>query len=147
MWSKIMRRILSLYGLLVFRRKVIVFGMFKVGNRKNIHIGENCRINHGVYILGRKNIQIGNNVVLSAETMILDSGLDIDLFIKGDLSRHTDKNVKIEDNVWIGARSIVLPGVTIGHNSMVAAGSVVTKDVQAFSLVGGNPAKLIRKLD
>ena len=147
MWSKIMRRILSLYGLLVFRKKVIVFGMFKVGNRKNIYIGENCRINYGVYILGRKNVQIGNNVVLSAETMILDSGLDIDLFIKGDLGKHTDKNVKIENNVWIGARAIILPGVTIGHNSMVAAGSVVTKDVQAFSLVGGNPAKLIRKLN
>ena len=50
----------------------------------------------------------------------------------------------IEDDVWIGARSIILPGRKIGEGSIVAAGSVVTKDVEPFSIVGGNPAKLIK---
>jgi acetyltransferase-like isoleucine patch superfamily enzyme len=146
MLKKIGYKILSLYGYCIFRKKVIVFGMFKVGNRKNIFIGNNCRINTGVYILGLNHVSLGNNVVLSARTMILDSGLDIEHFIQGDLTVHTNAFVKIEDNAWIGAGSIVLPGVTVGHNSIVAAGSVVTTDVKPYTLVGGNPARLIREL-
>ena len=53
------------------------------------------------------------------------------------------EKVIIEDDVWIGARSIILPGVTIGRGSVIAAVSVVTKDVEEYTLVGGNPAKLI----
>ena len=53
--------------------------------------------------------------------------------------------IVIEDDVWIGARVIILKGVTIGKGSIIGAGSVVTKDVEPYSIVGGNPAKLIRK--
>ena len=53
--------------------------------------------------------------------------------------------VVIEDDVWIGTRSIILPGVTIGKGSVIAAGSVVTKDVPPYNLVGGIPAKIIKK--
>ena len=55
-----------------------------------------------------------------------------------------DQNVMIEDDVWVGARSIILKGVTIGRGSVIAAGSVVNKDVPRYSIVGGVPAKVMR---
>ena len=64
-----------------------------------------------------------------------------------DWSNVTSSNIKIEDKVWIGFNSIILKGVTIGQGAVIAAGSVVTKDVPAFTLVGGNPAKIIKKLE
>lgn len=137
----------SLIGYFIFKQKVLVFGLFSVGNCKNIKIGKNCRINKGVYLLGRNNIYIGDNVVLSAEVMILDSGLDIEEFEKGNLSVHINSFVIIEDNVWIGARAMILPGVRVGTYSIIAAGSVVTKDVLPYTIVGGNPAKEIKQLN
>ena len=59
-------------------------------------------------------------------------------------TRGTSKPVNIEDSVWIGANSIVLPGVTIGRGSVVSANSVVVKDVPPMVVVGGNPAKIIK---
>jgi maltose O-acetyltransferase len=54
------------------------------------------------------------------------------------------KSVVIEDDVWIGTRAIILPGVTVHHGSIIAAGAVVTKDVPEYAIVGGNPAKVIK---
>ena len=56
-----------------------------------------------------------------------------------------DAPITIHDNVWIGSSAIILKGVTVGEGAVVAAGSVVTRDVKAFTIVGGNPAKLIRE--
>ena len=56
------------------------------------------------------------------------------------------KPVVIEDDIWIGANAVILPGVTIGHHTVVAAGAVVTKDVPPHSLVAGVPAKIIKQL-
>ncbi len=55
--------------------------------------------------------------------------------------------IHIKRNAWIGARAVILPGVTVGENAVVAAGAVVTKDVQANTVVGGNPARVIRRLE
>jgi len=55
--------------------------------------------------------------------------------------------ITVEDNVWIGGSATILPGVTIGKNSIIAAGAVVTKDVAANTIVGGNPAQLIRAIN
>lgn len=144
--DRIVTQLYSLYGTVLLRKRIIAFGFFSVGDFRNIKVGSNCRINKQVYLLGRNKIEIGNNVVFSARVMVLDSGLDVERFIIGKDSVHTNSYVKIKDNVWIGAGAIILPGVTIESNSVVAAGSVVTKDVNSFTLVGGNPAKRIKEL-
>ena len=146
-YNKIKNKILTLYAQYLFKKKVYVFGSFKLGNPKNIKIGNFSKINEGVYIQGRFNVDIGDYVVLSARVMIFDSGLDTNLIMTETILPHIKSFVTIENNVWIGAGAIILPGVTICHHSVIAAGSIVTKDVPAYSLVGGNPAKLIKKFD
>jgi acetyltransferase-like isoleucine patch superfamily enzyme len=136
--------ILQFKGILVFRTRVRVFGDFEVAHPWNVSIGRGCRINYGVFILAHNNVEIGSRVILSARCMLIDAGLD--LGHPGLVSEfaHSRMSVKIEDDVWVGAGAIILPGVTIGANSIVGAGSVVTKDVPPGSVVAGNPARIIR---
>ncbi|PMH80061.1 hypothetical protein BCU63_37270 [Vibrio splendidus] len=132
---------------MLFKKRVGVFGLFKVGNIKNVKIGDNCAINPGVYISARNDVQIGDNVILSINCMLLDSSLDVSLYVQScPKVPYLNSSTLIKDNVWIGAGAIILPGVTIEKFSIVAAGSVVTKNVPAYTVVAGNPAKIIKKL-
>ena len=109
----------------------------------NVDLMDNAQIN-----ANRSNIKIGNNVMIAPNVVIQGVNHNIDninmtFTESGD---QTDKNfITIENNVWIGANSVILPGITIGTGSVIGAGSVVTKDVEPFSIMGGVPAKLIRK--
>lgn len=141
--SRIHHYALQLKGLLVFRKRVHIYGNFTVGNLHNVVIGDGCAVNLGVYILGRTGISIGNNVVLSARCMLLDAGLDLSRYAEREDQPHIEGPIRIEDGVWIGAGAIILPGVTIGRKSVVGAGSVVTRDVPPFTVVAGNPARRI----
>jgi acetyltransferase-like isoleucine patch superfamily enzyme len=135
--------LLQIKGRVVFGKSVGILGNFYVENPSNVSIGNDCGINEGVFILGHCGVSIGNNVVISAGAMLLDSGLDLKGYALAERPPHTEGPIVIEDGVWIGARAIILPGVTIGKKSVVGAGSVVTKSVPAFSVVAGNPAKPI----
>ncbi len=107
-------------------------GEIKIGNKT--YIGDRTEIHSG------ESVQIGNRVNISWDCNILDRdyhAINSDCEVK--------KPVVIEDRVWIGCRSIILKGVTIGEGAVVAAGSVVTKDVPKGCLVAGNPAKIIRE--
>lgn len=92
-------------------------------------------------------LTIGNNVSIAFDVIILTTNHNYDSkgmkFIPYD-SKLIKSPVTIEDNVFIGSRVIILPGVKIGKGSVVGAGSVVTKNVKPYSIVGGNPAKIIR---
>ena len=99
-------------------------------------IGVNCRINGVLDSVNPTSIHIGDYVVLGANSVILAHCL---------LSKK--KEVVIESSVFVGWGAIVLPGVTIKEGSVIGAGAVVTKDVPPYSLVVGNPAKVIRTLD
>ena len=105
-----------------------------------IILGDHCVINRDVLLDGRGGpLTIGNNVDIAQEVVIWTLGHDI----HDDFHRDKGAPVTIEDYAWIGHRAIIMPGVTIGHGAVVAAGAVVTKNVPAMSIVAGVPAKVI----
>ncbi|MFZ5989690.1 MAG: acyltransferase [Bacillota bacterium] len=106
----------------------------------NSGIGLNCRVNGP--------LKIGNEVMMGPDVMIFTQNhrndrLDIPMRLQTDPKR----GVVIEDDVWLAARVIVLPGVTIHKGAIVGAGAVVTKDVPEYAVVGGNPARVIKYRD
>lgn len=114
-----------------------------------IIIGENSRI-HGSCIHAYKRIRIGKNCLVAANTQIID-GNGHDLCLDNPSQRINTigeaKEINIEDNVWIGANCIILPGVTIGEGSVIAACSVVAKDIPPRCVAAGNPAKIVKLLN
>lgn len=114
-----------------------------------IVIGNNVGIS-GSTINATKSIKIGNNVLIGSGCIITDTDshpIDWQDRINNRNERTISSPIIIEDNVFIGARSIILKGVTIGKNSVIGAGSIVTKSITANSIVGGNPAKVIKYLN
>jgi acetyltransferase-like isoleucine patch superfamily enzyme len=108
-------------------------------------IGNNVGIAPNCFIQVRGKVQIGNNVIFGPNVMIFSENHNFsDLNIPINLQGETRKGVKINDGVWIGARAVILDGVSVGENSIIAAGSVVVKDVPPFSIVGGVPAKVLK---
>lgn len=106
-------------------------------------MGNDVFINHGANICASKSITIGSNVHIADLVMMHDSNFHEVEEGKGI----TTKPIVIGNNVWIGARSIILPGVEIGENSVIAAGSVVTKSIPENCLAAGVPAKILRYLN
>ncbi|MGN1217432.1 MAG: sugar O-acetyltransferase [Phocaeicola sp.] len=120
-----------------------VFPPFYSDFGKNIHVGENVFINacchfqdHGGVTLG-DGCQIGHNVVFAT----LNHGLQPE-----ERSITYPAPIVLGNNVWVGSNSTILQGVTIGDNAVIAAGAVVTKDVEPGTIVGGVPARFIKKL-
>lgn len=112
-----------------------------------VSVGENTYINHHSELIAKKSkISIGNNVLIGMYSIITTTSHDTSpKAIPIRKQEETYKDVTIEDDVWLGARVIVLQGVRIGKGAVVAAGAVVTKDVEPNTVVGGVPAKLIKK--
>ena len=106
-------------------------------------IGKNVIINKGATILSPGQVVIEDNVLIGPEVKI--TTVDHDLLDRHNLF-HFGK-VTIKENAWICIGAIICPGVTIGKNAVVAAGAVVTKDVEPNTIVGGVPAKVIKKID
>lgn len=114
-----------------------------------IKIEEKCRI-HGTYIHAWKSINIGKGVLIAAGTTIIDSnGHSPDIRYARFRGNFIDeaKEIIIKDYAWIGMNCIILKGVTVGECSIVSAGSVVKDNVPPFSIVEGNPAKVVKQLN
>ena len=114
-----------------------------------IEIGDNTRIN-GSCIHAYKKISIGKNCLIAANCQIFDgNGHDLSFPDVGNRINTVGdaREIRIEDNVWIGANSMVLPGVTIGYGAVIAAGSVVHKDIPRMCLAGGNPVQIIKRFE
>jgi acetyltransferase-like isoleucine patch superfamily enzyme len=113
-------------------------------------IGDNTGIGHACVLVIGKKIVIGRHCRIAGEVSIFDSpGHTSDPVARMAGAPPADNEVKpvvIEDNVWIGARAIIMPGITIGQGSIVAAGAVVLMDVPPNTMVAGNPARQFRKL-
>lgn len=112
---------------------------------KNIHVGEDFLSNYNLTILDVAPVTIGENVMIGPNVDIYTVNHPIDKVGRRNY-KATAQPVKIGDDVWIGGKTTILPGVTIGNNVIVAAGSVVTKNIEANSIVAGVPAKIIKKL-
>lgn len=115
-------------------------GALRIGS--NVSINSNCCIapaNGGSVLIG-DNVLIAQNVVIRAADHGHES-IDIPIIRQG----HRGGEIVIEEDVWIAANAVILRDVTIGAHSIVGAGAVVTRDVEAHSVVGGVPARLIRK--
>jgi maltose O-acetyltransferase len=126
---------------------VVIHPNVEIRSPENISIGNNTNINHNSELYGGGEIVIGSGTMLSYYVTILSDSRSF----KGskslkDISRLKERERKktiIGDDVWIGAHAIVLPGVHVGDHAIVASGSVVTKSVEPWSIVAGNPAKVI----
>lgn len=112
----------------------------------NITVGKNFFANYNCIILDGAKVLIGDNVFLAPNVGIYTAGhpLDVERRNKGLEYAYP---VKIGNNVWIGAGVNILPGVTIGDNCVIGAGSVVVKDIPANSLAVGNPCKVVKEIN
>jgi acetyltransferase-like isoleucine patch superfamily enzyme len=132
------------YRNLILGKNVRIGGKIKISGNGKVVIGDHSTLNEGVFFVAG-DITIGKYCRISPYVLIISSQLDL----KHPYCNrpHINKPVVLEDGVWIASGSIVLPGVHIGEGSVVAAGSVVTKNIPAYELWGGVPAKKIKKLD
>lgn len=114
-----------------------------------IVIGDNTRI-HGTCIHAYNLITVGSNCLIAANCQIIDgNGHDLSFEnVDNRINTHGwSKAVAIEDSVWLGANTIILPGVKIGRGSVISANSVVTKDIPPKTLAGGNPAIILKEYE
>jgi acetyltransferase-like isoleucine patch superfamily enzyme len=141
------------------RMDVMPFNRFILGDNSTIE--DFCTVNNGVgdVLIGDRTriglsnviigpVVIGNDVMLAQNIVVsgLNHGYE-DIHTVPRKQPVIRKQITIEDEVWIGANSVIVAGVTIGKHAVVAAGSIVLKDVPAYAVVGGNPAKIIRQFN
>ncbi len=117
---------------------------FYTASGLEIHIGQNVFINQNCTIYDLAEIHIGDNVMIGPNVNIISASHPVSPLERFDYV--LGKPIVIKNNVWIAAGVVIIGGVTVGENSVIAAGSVVTKDVPPNTLVGGNPAKIIRSI-
>lgn len=116
-----------------------------VGVGALLEIGDNVLINYGCSVGVTKHIRIGNRANIGTHVTLIDNSFhEIDPAKRNEAPPSAP--VILEENVWLATRVIVLPGVTIGANSVVGAGSVVTHDIPPNVLAAGSPAKVIRSI-
>ncbi|MBB1068937.1 sugar O-acetyltransferase [Limosilactobacillus sp. RRLNB_1_1] len=138
--EKMARKILGSAG-----ENLVIHSDWKFDNGKNIHVGDNFLANYNWTVLDVGEVKIGNNVWIGPNTDIYTVNHPIEAEGR---RQHLSKvsPVVIGDDVWICGKVTIVPGVTVGHNAIIAAGSVVTKNVPANTMVAGVPAKVVKKL-
>lgn len=122
----------------------MIFVPFYTNFGRHIKIGKNVFINHACSFLDMGGITIEDYVQIGPKVNLITENHPIDPLNRKQLEL---KPILLEKNVWIGAAATILPGVTIGENSIVAAGAVVNKNVPMNTIVGGVPAKIIKIID
>lgn len=111
---------------------------------KPVTIGKRCFIQQCCTFFGRGGIEIGDDVFIGPKCNLITINHDVN---PDNRSATYGKPIKIEDKVWLGINATVLPGVTLGYGCIVGANSVVTKDVPPMTIVAGNPARIIKKIE
>jgi len=151
LWMRVIRRL----RMLIYRP---LFGSY--GNSfwfdpdglysyKNIHVGDNVNFGIKPIILAEKSeIHVGSGVMFGPEVVVVGGGHNVSavgrfMIDVKEKTGNEDLGVIIDDDVWVGARAVILRGVTVGRGAVVGAGAVVTKSVPAYAVVGGSPARVI----
>ncbi len=111
----------------------------------NIFVGKNCFINYNCTMLDNARITMGDNCLLAPNVSIYTAGHTLYPDLRS-MGYEYGVAVTIGDNVWIGGNTVICPGVHIGSNCVIGAGSVVTKDIPDWSLAAGNPCRVIRQI-
>lgn len=114
-----------------------------VGDGGDVALGSRCQINRGARLA---NVKIGDCAMIAPEVVFIaklhqTELLDVPMVDQGEVEF---RQAIVEDDVWIGQRAIIMPGIKIGHGSIVGAGAVVTRDVPPYAVVGGVPARVIK---
>jgi acetyltransferase-like isoleucine patch superfamily enzyme len=120
-----------------------VLAPFSTNFGKHTRIGNNVFVNHGCSFLDLGGITIEDDVLIGPQVKLVTENHPVDPSNRNSLDL---KSIVVKKNAWIGAGAVILPGVTIGENSIVAAGAVVTQDVPSNTIVGGVPAKHIKNI-
>lgn len=115
----------------------IAMGAYIYASYGDFYIGNNCAINDDCIFDRRGGIYIGNNVNISRQSAIYTAGH----IINSPVFQYYEKKVHICDYVWLGTRSMIMPGVSVGKGAVVLPGAIVTHDVGEYEIVGGVPAK------
>lgn len=147
--DRIRFKLLRLAGMKINGRCMILspLGIRPVGGVKNIEIGKGSFINTDVrFGVPDGQVIIGDNALIGARVSFETVSHSIN-YTPGKRRKRTTGSIVVEDDVWIGAGAIIVQGVTIHHGAIIAAGSVVTKDVEANTVVGGVPAKFIKNVE
>lgn len=136
--NEILKKLFSKTG-----EKFTIMPIFYCDYGFNIEIGENFYANHNLVILDANKVTFGDNVFIGPNCGFYTSGhpLDKDERKKGEYA----KPIKVGNDVWLGGNVCVMPGVSIGNNVVIGAGSVVTKNVPSNVIACGNPCRVIRK--
>jgi maltose O-acetyltransferase len=145
--SQWLRNALARYLIPNFGRSVRVNPKANFGSGLRIEVGNNCNLSSGLRVIG--DLKLGNDVMMGPEVVFISYNHEVsDLTVPMRMQGATESRpIQVCDDVWIGMRAMIMPGVTIGAHAIVAGGSVVTKDVPEWAIVGGNPAKVIKYRD
>ncbi|MDE7071099.1 MAG: sugar O-acetyltransferase [Clostridia bacterium] len=137
----------KLFSILIGQEVDEGFGLFPPFNAdygQNIKIGKNVFINSGCCFQDQGGIEIGDNTLIGQQVVMATVNHDVIPRMRANMYTAP---IKIGNCVWIGAHATILPGVTIGDNSIIGAGAVVTKDVPNNAVVAGVPARIIKNLE
>lgn len=122
------------------------------GRKKTLYIGKDCQFGDNTHIVALKSVHIGDNVLIASKVFISDTSHGsysenggTDPAIAPVKRKLISQSVYIGDNVWIGENVVILSGVTIGNGCVIGANSVVTKDIEEYTIACGTPAKTIKK--
>jgi acetyltransferase-like isoleucine patch superfamily enzyme len=127
-------------------KSITYYPGIKINPCRRLKLGDNVDLAWGVIITTGGYVEIGDRTLIGYRS-IISSANHVIPESKGHIfsSGHDKKKVTIKNDVWVGGNCTIVAGVSIGEGAVIAAGSVVTKDVEPFTIVGGIPAKLIRK--
>jgi len=145
---KIIRFLLNKHRFKTCGNNITIASGVKIFKAGNLEIGSNVRLGEGTTINASGGVKIGNNVSFAREVLIWTSSHNYYSPETLPFDKQFDlRPVEIKDNVWLGARCTIIPGVTIEEGAVVAMGSVVTQNVPKGAVVGGNPAKILKYRD